>query len=183
MTRFTDAGKLFFEEHRHDDPPVFLQPEEHYVVQEELVDEGFILYPAAKEMSTFGHEWVMRRRARPCVRRAASYSTIVPGCRKTSWYSGSSNGLPEASTASMYSGQPSSTSCATLATTPKMRSFARRAPSRCGVGGEGREARGAAQRVVSRLSEREPRRPPPHHTLASSRWFTIIAPAPYSRRP
>ena len=50
MTRFTDAGKLFFEEHRHDDPPIFLQPGEHYVVQEELADEGFILYPAEKEL-------------------------------------------------------------------------------------------------------------------------------------
>ena len=67
MTRFTDAGKLFFEEHRHDDPPVFLTPGEHYVVQEELADEGYILYPADKELSTFRHEWVMRRRPRPCV--------------------------------------------------------------------------------------------------------------------
>ena len=76
LTEWTTTGEDFYRVHQNDDPATFLKPGDHYVVRECITRMGYILYPDEPELSTFRHEWVMRRHVRPLI--ASPNKTPMP---------------------------------------------------------------------------------------------------------
>ena len=75
LTRWTELGFAYFEEHKSDDPPVELIPGVHWKVIEpadNLRRKDYITYPSyGTAMDFFRHEWVMVLQARPFVPQPA----------------------------------------------------------------------------------------------------------------
>ena len=81
-TVWTDEGKRFYELHRHTEPPVPLEPGEHYVVVAQgAPGDPYFVYPDEQLLHRFRHEWVLKRHKCPMVPSPAA--TPLPNFKRS----------------------------------------------------------------------------------------------------
>ena len=81
-TVWTDEGKRFYELHRDTDPPVALEPGQHYVVLAHgAPGDHYYVYPDEPLLHRFRLEWVLRRHERPMVPSPAA--TPLPNFKRS----------------------------------------------------------------------------------------------------